>query len=183
MLGLIDRKPGLSGHELARLAERSLAQFWPISRTLLYREIRRLEDLDWVVGTSIRQERLPDRCNYTITNDGARVLTAWLEQPSTATNQFRSEFLLRFFFSANMTDRALAELCADYRRALQTTIEELTAIVDRLAAKPRPRTGYLAALHGVCTAQARLGWLDELEAELPHVKPAHRSESRAGLRP
>ncbi|HEY6424282.1 MAG TPA: PadR family transcriptional regulator [Pseudonocardiaceae bacterium] len=167
VLGLVDKKPGASGHELARLAERSLAYFWPISRTLLYREIRRLEERGWVRGTEVRQERLPDRRSYTITAEGARVLSAWLERPGTGSNQFRSEFLLRFFFSASMSGEAMKELLADYRRALHTTVEELSAVADRLASVPGARTSRLAALHGVRTAQARLGWLDEVEAELP----------------
>jgi len=54
-----------------------------------------------------------------------------------------------------------------HRESLQATATQLAAIVERLQGGPRTATmGRLAALHGLRTAEVRLGWLDEIEAEL-----------------
>jgi hypothetical protein len=59
-------------------------------------------------------------------------------------------------------------LLADYRSALAAQVEEHTAIMDKLAAlsTPAARAGRLAALHGLRTAEARLQWVEEAEAQL-----------------
>jgi hypothetical protein len=70
--------------------------------------------------------------------------------------------LLRFFFSYRMHPDQVRSLLADYRSALAAQAEEYTAIMDKLAA----RAGRLAALHGLRTAEARLQWVEEAEAQL-----------------
>jgi Virulence activator alpha C-term len=51
---------------------------------------------------------------------------------------------------------------------LAAQAEEYTAIMDKLAAlsTPAARAGRLAALHGLRTAEARLQWVEEAEAQL-----------------
>ena len=166
VLGLVDKIPASSGYQLAAVAEESLACFWPISRTLLYRELRRLEDLGWVQGTAVRQQRLPDKRTYTLTAAGRQALADWLTQPGHGPTVLRNGFLLKFFYGMRMDPVDLRRLMSDYREALQADLARLTALVDELKDRPRARVGRLAALHGVRVAQAQLGWLDEVEAEL-----------------
>jgi hypothetical protein len=76
--------------------------------------------------------------------------------------------LLRFFFAYRMHPRQVRSLLANYRSALQAQAEEFTAIMDKLEAvsTPTARAGRLTALHGLRTAEARLQWVEEVEAQL-----------------
>jgi Virulence activator alpha C-term len=76
--------------------------------------------------------------------------------------------LLRFFFAYRMHPHQLRSLLADYRSALQAQHEEFMALMDKLEAvsTPAARAGRLTALHGLRTAEARLRWIEEVEAQL-----------------
>ena len=67
VLGLIDKVPNASGYDLVAVAGRSFAHFWPISQTLLYRELERLAELGWVAATRVDQIRAPSKWTYQTT--------------------------------------------------------------------------------------------------------------------
>jgi PadR family transcriptional regulator, regulatory protein AphA len=168
VLGLIDKVPGASGYELVAVAGRSFAHFWPISQTLLYRELDRLANLGWVAATRVEQLHAPSKWTYRITTAGRQALADWLATPTPTTGSFRSGVLLRFFFSYRLHPDQVRSLLADYRSALQTQQEKFVAVMDKLAAvsTPTARVGRLTALHGLRTAEARLQWVEEVEAQL-----------------
>lgn len=173
VLGLVDKLPDSSGYDLAAVAGRSFAYFWPISQTLLYRELERLADLGWVAATRVEQLRAPGKWTYRTTAAGQRALVEWLAGPAPAKSSFRSGVLLRLFFAYRMHPDQVRALVADYRRALRSQCDELQAITDKLdaMATPEARAGRLAALHGLRTAEARLAWTDEAEALLGDDPP------------
>jgi PadR family transcriptional regulator, regulatory protein AphA len=168
VLGLIDKIPGASGYELVAVAGRSFAHFWPISQTLLYRELDRLTGLGWVAATRVEQLHAPSKWTYHTTTAGQAALAGWLATPTPATSSFRSGVLLRFFFSYRMDPHQVRSLLADYLSALQAQQEEFMAIIDKLAAvsTPAARAGRLTALHGLRTVEARQRWVEEVEAQL-----------------
>lgn len=177
VLGLIDKVPASSGHELASVADRSFAHFWPISRTLLYRELSRLVERGWVRATRVEQTRIPSKWIYHITEDGQQALGRWLGKSVPLIGRYRSSVLLRFFFAHRMDSSQLHLLLADYRSALQTQRDEFAATIEMLesSSAPAARMGRLNALHGLRTADARLVWVEEASAELD-AKPARRRE-------
>jgi DNA-binding PadR family transcriptional regulator len=168
VLGLIDKVPDASGYELVAMAGRSFAHFWPISQTLLYRELDRLTGLGWAAATRVEQLHAPSKWTYHTTSAGQQALADWLVTPTPATSSFRSGVLLRFFFAYRMDPHQVRSLLTAYRSALQAQHEEFMAIMDKLApvATPAARAGRLTALHGLRTAEARLQWIDEVEAQL-----------------
>jgi PadR family transcriptional regulator, regulatory protein AphA len=168
VLGLIDKVPGASGYELVAVAGRSFAHFWPISQTLLYRELDRLTDLRWVAATRVEQLHAPSKWTYHTTTAGRQALADWLATPTPPTSSFRSGVLLRFFFAYRLHPDQVRSLLADYRSALQAQQEEFVATMDKLAAvsTPTARAGRLTALHGLRTAEARLRWIEEVEPQL-----------------
>lgn len=171
VLGLVDKLPRSSGYDLVAVAQQSLDRFWPISQTLLYRELQRLANLGWVNATRVAGRRLPSKTVYETTPVGQRVLADWLATPPAGVSRFRSGFLVRFFFSHRVPAERLRAMLGSYRDALQAERDELRALVDKLASRHEPsaRIGRLAALHGLKTAEARLDWVadtvDELERE------------------
>jgi DNA-binding PadR family transcriptional regulator len=150
------------------VAGRSFAHFWPISQTLLYRELDRLTSLGWVAATRVEQLHAPGKWTYHTTAAGQQALADWLATPTPATSSFRSGVLLRFFFTYRMHPDQVRSLLADYRSALAAQAEEYTPSWTSVAAlsTPAARVGRLTALHGLRTAEARLRWVEEAEAQL-----------------
>jgi PadR family transcriptional regulator AphA len=180
VLGLIDKVPDASGYGLVAVAGRSFAHFWPISQTLLYRELDRLTGLGWVAATRVEQLHAPGKWTYHTTTAGQRALADWLATSSPGASSFRSGVLLRFFFAYRMHPNQVRSLLSAYRSALQAQQQEYVAIMDKLAAvsSPAARAGRLTALHGLRTAEARLQWVEEAEAQFGEDHPNDRA-SRA----
>jgi DNA-binding PadR family transcriptional regulator len=168
VLGLVDKVPGSSGYELAGVAARSLAYFWPISRTLLYRELARLSAMGWVEPTRVEQTHAPSKWTYRTTSDGQRAFSEWLATPAEGAGSQRNPLLLRLFFSYRLPSKQAQTLLSAYRDRLEMQRDQLSAISEKLSATPTPqaRAGWLAARHGVLTMEAGLQWVDEAEAFL-----------------
>jgi PadR family transcriptional regulator, regulatory protein AphA len=168
VLGLVDKVPGSSGYDLVTVAGRSFAHFWPISQTLLYRELDRLTDLGWVTPTRVEQFRAPGKWTYQTTPEGQRALADWLSSPIQGGETFRSPVLLKFFFAHRMQPRQVREMLAEYRTRLEGQHAEFQAIADKLADVPTDaaKWGRLTALHGLRTAAVRLQWVDDVQAQL-----------------
>ncbi len=183
VLGLLEKEPR-SGYDLSAFADRSIAYFWPISRTLVYRELARLERLGLIRGTAVVQERLPDKRLYTITGHGRTALDEWLAQPTFEEARFRSGFLLKFFFGLRLPSERVTQLIDDYRASLEHELWTLRGIVQRLADDPSKVFGRLAALHGIRSAEARLVWLREAEGELdsPNQRRPESADDATALR-
>lgn len=180
VLGLLEKEPR-SGYDLSAFADRSVAYFWPISRTLVYRELARLERLGLVRGTAVAQERLPNKRLFSISDQGRVVLDQWLAEPIFEETRFRSGFLLKFFFGMRVPSHRLIQLLDDYRSSLEQELEMLTGIAQRLADDRSKRFGRLAAVYGIRSAEARLEWLGEVEAELlPHAPRRREKVPRDG---
>lgn len=174
VLGLLE-KEARSGYDLSAFADRTVTYFWPISRTLVYRELARLEQYGLVQGTPVVQERLPDKRLYALTDEGRVALDRWLSEPTFEGTQFRSGFLLKFYFGLRVPTARITQLLDDYRGSLEQELSTLTGVARRLAVDPSKRFGRLAALYGIRSAEARLGWLDEVEAELQTRSRSHTS--------
>jgi DNA-binding PadR family transcriptional regulator len=168
VLGLVDKVPDSSGYELVSVADRSFAYFWPISHTLLYRELKRLTDLGWVVATRVEQVRAPVKWTYRTTRAGQKALVDWLAGPVPAKSTLRSGVLLRFFFAYRMSPSQVRALLEEYRRAIRSLHDEFERIAEKLETigTPQARAGRISALHGLRSAEASLTWADEVEALL-----------------
>lgn len=168
VLGLVDKLPGTSGYELAGVAANSLAFFWPVSRTLLYRELARLSAIGWVEPTRVEQTHAPSKWTYRTTAKGQHALSDWLTTPPESAGSQRNPLLLRLFFSYRLPPEQALSLLAGFRDLLQMQRDQLTAISEKLsaAATPQARAGWLTARNGVLIMEAGLRWVDEAEAFL-----------------
>ena len=168
VLGLVDKLPRSSGYDLAAVAARSLAYFWPVSKTLLYRELRRLDELGWVAVERVAQERVPDKWVYTATGPGRDALDAWLRSAPPEPTPGRDPHLLRLFFGHRLSAADRAAVVEAYRHALTLRRDSLQVVADKLAPQQRPEAwfGRQGALQGLRTTEAQLAWLAELEVEL-----------------
>ncbi|HEX2037960.1 MAG TPA: PadR family transcriptional regulator [Chloroflexota bacterium] len=175
VLGLLAREPG-SGYELGSRTARSIAHFWPLTRTHIYHELARLEGLGYVTGAEVAQSGLPDKRVYTLTPEGARVLDAWLNDPEPGVQRPRHPMLLKLFFAERAAPERVVEMLARYRADAGARRDRFAAVVAGMDPGPDSPLRFVraAALFGLRRAEADLAWLDELPAalDLPPL-PAH----------
>lgn len=169
VLGLVARRPG-SGYDLAAFAERSVRHFWPISRSQLYSELARLEELGWARGVAVQQEKYPNKRVYEITTEGREALREWLDtSPPRPRQRSQEEVVLKAFLGSHMTPQRLAEQLRDHRERAHAQRAELLAVIDHLDAMgpvgPH-RFARATARYGVLQAEATIAWTDEVHALL-----------------
>ncbi len=97
MLGLLALWGPLSGYDLKHLCDHILAPMWGVVQSQVYKELRRMKDLDWVEMEREEQESRPDRKVYSITEKGHAALRSWQAQPPEVF-QIRDELLLKILF-------------------------------------------------------------------------------------
>ena len=100
LLGLLNYFP-MSGYDLKRMIDESTAHFWHAHHSQIYTSLREMEKDGWVSSQFIKNESLPDRRVYTLTEEGKKVLKEWLDKPMIELPPIKDEFIVRIFFSAN----------------------------------------------------------------------------------
>ena len=161
VLGLLSLTSG-SGYDLSRFAEISLSHFWPLSRSQLYTELGRLEELGLASSTEVEQTRRPDKRIYELTPSGADALERWLSAPGHPPRRFRSGFLLKAFFAHRMDAARRLELLDAYRIEMTSDRDALATIVEGTTDDPRMAFTRATAMLGLRSAEAALAWCDEV---------------------
>jgi len=161
VLGLVSVRP-TAGHELARYAERSIGNFFPLTRSHIYTELDRLGGLGLLGATEVAQERLPTKRVYEITPAGVDELQRWLDETVPVSERQRNLFLVGIFFGDRMSPGRVDALLDDYEAAARARRDRLAALVDVLADRPDAMFRRSTAMFGVRHEQARLDWVAEV---------------------
>jgi DNA-binding PadR family transcriptional regulator len=161
VLGLMSARPR-AGHELAQYAEKSIGQFFPLTRSHVYSELDRLSRLGLLEATEVRQERLPTKRVYEITEAGEDALAEWLERPGLPGARQRNLFLVHVFLGDRMSSARLEEMLDAYDRATREARDRYSQAAAKMAERPQARFRRAAALYGAAQMQATLDWLAEV---------------------
>ena len=108
ILGLLAFWGPLSGYDLKRLFDHTLAPIWGAAQSQIYKELRRMKELGWLDMQREEQESRPDRKLYSITDQGHTALRKWQAQPSEII-QVRDELLLKVLFGTFASPADLAQ--------------------------------------------------------------------------
>jgi PadR family transcriptional regulator AphA len=179
ILGLLTRQP-MSRYDLAQLVDRTIAHFWTIAKSQVYRELDRLETLGFVHGTHVHQKRLPDKRVYVLTPAGERAFDAWLQVPDAERTHFRSAYLVKVFFANRMPSQTLVELLRRYRDGNQVWRQEIDLILAQLSGNPEAVNMRATALLGAKIAEAMVAWAD---GELKRAEKSQRPKFNLGREP
>ena len=174
VLGLVSIRP-MSGYELAAYAERSIGNFFPLTRSHIYSELDRLGRLGLLEATEIAQENAPTKRVYEITPGGSDELRRWLGNAVMKEERSRSLFLVRIFFGDRTSPERLAALLDEFESAARVRRDRLAAIADKLADRPASVFRRSTAMFGLRREQANLDWVAE-------VRPMLLAASAAGAR-
>ncbi len=126
ILGMLTIEP-MSGYDMKQFCEESLSHFWYESFGNLYPRLKRLSDAGLISAKPERRPKGPDAKVYSLTARGKSRLKMWLSEPSES-EHVRSEFMLKFFFSAHTSLDVCQQRLAEYEREQQRIQQQYSVI-------------------------------------------------------
>ncbi|MCW5877621.1 MAG: helix-turn-helix transcriptional regulator [Anaerolineales bacterium] len=171
ILGLLAASPQHGYQLLAHFQAKSeLGRVWTLSRSQLYAVLKRLEASGAVRGQNFSSGSSPTRRVYTLTEQGRRLLDAWLQQPqlSASMRQIRVQFISRVHI-AGLLGLPTGALIARQRQACLAQLQQVQEAQKRAGSPSEMMV--LDFLQG--QLEAAVDWLDRCEALLassPHIQ-------------
>ena len=178
ILGMLTIEP-MSGYDMKRFCDQSLAHFWHQTYGNLYPRLRGLEDRGLVQGRKEPRDRAPDAIVYTLTEAGRERFASWMEEDP-APEQVRSDFMLKIFFGAQADLDLCAQRIRDYQVQQEAKRDSYAEIEEMLseAASDRPEAFFwlLSLRRGQLLTEARLAWCAEARELIARRLEAHVTE-------
>jgi DNA-binding PadR family transcriptional regulator len=114
VLALVGLLEPATPYQLERVAQVSILHFWSIPHTQLYTECSRLAEAGLL--DEQREETGRRRRVYRLTEEGARVLAGWRQDPDADLHELRDAGLLKLFCGADPAALADGQLAWHQRR-------------------------------------------------------------------
>ncbi|HVL50930.1 MAG TPA: PadR family transcriptional regulator [Actinomycetota bacterium] len=161
----------MSGWELDAAVENSIAHFWNVTRSQVYRELRTLADLGFVeAGAAGPRERRP----YSITEAGRRAFSDWIVRDP-GSPIVRMPLLLTVFFGRYLPPERLAEIIHNELRDGTSALHQFEAMQQTHGDDPFVRQ---VLQFGIDYQKTLLEWLRSLAVD-PQINSGAESKSRS----
>jgi PadR family transcriptional regulator AphA len=166
MLGLVFLAPR-HGYEIAAHfgPEGDLGMVCQLPMSLLYAQLKRLETLGYLGGTTELQSNRPPRRVYHLSPEGEAEFRRWLDQPVTRIRDIRLDFLLKLFFSSRIPAHDTDDLL---RRQVATCRDYLASLEARQARTPPDTFPHLVNPSRLTAARGTIAWLSDYVGRWPH---------------
>jgi DNA-binding PadR family transcriptional regulator len=153
MLGFLTLGP-MTGWDLNELARMSVGNFWNVTRSQVYRELKALEEADLVRGEDVGER---SKRRYEITATGRRAFADWLRTPA-GPAVTRDPFLVRVFFGDALQPDEFDALVSDARQRKVALLERYRSVLaDAESLSPFAAA---TARYGIAVEEAILAWFD-----------------------
>lgn len=156
----------MSGYDLNKMAEKSIAFFFTPAKSQIYSELRRLVSLGYATERQVEQDRRPDKRLYRITDRGRRALRQWLETAEVESAEIKSPFLVKVFFGGHMSREAFLAQVKEMRRRDAEQLQVLKDIEKLIGDREEMFFPYLTLKCGLAHTRAVIRWEDEVIKEL-----------------
>ena len=168
LLGHVGRP--ISGYELRKVLDRSVAYIWQPSKTQLYAVLPQLVAAGLATSREVEQRGRPDKQLYRITRAGRLAIREWLERDEDTTDPDRSMLVLKLFFGSQGDRQALVRQLASFRDAFARRLATYEEMRDE--SEGDNEFTRLTLRYGIARAEAALDWADTALRELTkEVRP------------
>jgi len=160
----------MTGYEMVKEFDESLAYFWHATSQQIYKELDTMEKSGWLVSKRIMQTEKPNKRVYSITEQGKAALVDWVSKPEEGVTKFmqgKNPFLMRLAFAGEGRDETALQMLYDFRSQYLSFADKL-GDVDEMVAEEEAILGQkvmkywkLVALHGEIIRKARLEWVEK----------------------
>jgi DNA-binding PadR family transcriptional regulator len=189
LLGLIAEAPGVSGYDLEKIFDLSMAHYWHAHPTQIYATLERMEKFGIVKGRKVAQRKRPNKRMYAITPSGERLLVEWLGGPFEGL-RLKHPPLLRCRFLGHLGADGARAVLEEERLAWTLHLNEYQEIERKHFAGGKAYRDVNAMFtmftlkRGIDWMQENIRWCDWALAEIERNRALFPSVStRAGLKP
>ncbi len=173
ILELLRRKP-LTGYDIKKRFEKSLAFCWHAEHSQIYPELRKMEEQRLVNSRQEIQTSRPNKRIFEITERGVEELRSWQRTPP-GPLKIKDELVLRLFAVDIMDTEDAAAVLQEARRMHQERLDEYREILERLEKEygdppdleyPSLFGPHLCLWQGIMCEQTYVDWCDWAEREI-----------------
>ncbi|HEY6420059.1 MAG TPA: PadR family transcriptional regulator [Candidatus Binataceae bacterium] len=159
LLGLVAEVPGITGYDIVKIFNLSMAHYWHAHQGQIYPTLERMVGRGWLRGRDVVQRGRPNKRLYTITTGGQRMLVEWLESPF---EELKLKFpaLLRCRFLGHLGADGAREKIREQREAWEKHLATYRAIEQEHFAEPR-RYPNVNAMFSYFTLRGGIDWMEE----------------------
>ena len=155
LLGFLHRG-SMSGWDLAQTVAATIGNFWNVTRSQIYRELRVLAERGYVeVGDTGPRDRVP----YTITEAGREAFEAWIASDP-GPDLIRSPFMLKFFFAALLDEETLRRFVDIHRAAHEQYLAYFRDLLPKIV-RSDPAPAHVLRF-AMVFEESLLAWLDSI---------------------
>lgn len=159
----------MSGYDIKKFYEQSVASFWSESYGQIYPILKRLAKEGLATKSIEKQEGRPDRHVYAITKKGRVELQRWLAEPI-GRHIGRHEIILKLIFGKQISIADNIHQIEKFQERQRNELIELEKLEGRFqkegAENPNQPFWQLAFDYGKHVNQAYIRWADEALASL-----------------
>ena len=146
----------MTGWDLDGLVELSIGNFWNVTRSQIYRELRVLAERGYVeVGDTGPRDRVP----YTITDAGREAFEAWIASDP-GPDLIRSPFMLKFFFAALLDEETLRRFVDNHRASHERYLAYYRELLPSIV-RSDPAPAHVVRF-AIVFEESLLAWLDAI---------------------
>jgi DNA-binding PadR family transcriptional regulator len=155
VLGFIEHEP-MTGWEVAARMEEVIGDFWNVTRSQIYRELKALAAQGLIASLETGPR---DRQPYRITEAGRRAFRRWIaERPGPPS--MRIPLVLQVFFGDVLPPEDLERSLAELRAYHEGRLAVYRGFEDRIV----PGTWMLESLRlGILFQRMMIGWIDAMQ--------------------
>lgn len=142
----------MSSYDLAKVFNESVQFFWHAQNSHIYLALDKLEKKGFATHERIIQNGKPNKKLYSITDAGRKEFIRWLADGSeNTTNDFKSAFLMKVFFSGNITPVQSLTILKNFAADCRLFLDSMHTIPGSIKQYSREVSPY-EALHWQFTA-------------------------------
>ena len=112
----------MTGYDLKKYFEQSVAHFWSVTQSHIYKTLDSLEKDGYVESSIIQQVGKPNRKEYSISDAGRQKLQRWLITPLPLPPT-REAWLIQLFFAYANSNQEIVELLQARKEAIDARIQ------------------------------------------------------------
>ncbi|WP_419910968.1 PadR family transcriptional regulator [Hoeflea sp.] len=162
----------MSGYDLAKFFDTSIAFFWKATHPQIYRELKKLGEKGYVTAAEEIQSGKPNRFVYSITDAGLEALKAWSREP-VALPLIKDDLLVRLQAIEHIDKKALREQIRVRLKAHREQLDQYHHIRDVRFAGGAAVPEDLGKLMGLeLGMQYEKGWIAWCESVLKRLESA-----------
>ncbi len=136
VLGLLCSGEALSGYEIRKRAQNLKHFYWSPAQSQIYKELRRLDEHNWVTSQFIEQQGKPNKQLFQVTEEGTAVFKHWLNHAELPPTMIKHPVLLKLYFGQFANPDNLIQFLEKFIQSTNESLGQLYVVEEFLEMDP-----------------------------------------------